>query len=591
MTDDPRGYDETKPSDQPAMAETAVAQRPATREPRLREGDQIARYRIRARLGAGGMGVAYKAHDPDLNRDVAIKVLRSADKGSEPRDDLQRRLLREAQAMAQLSHPNLVTVYDVGKFRGQVFVAMEFLEGGSLKEVFADRTRSWRSRLRFVIEAGRGLAEAHGAGVIHRDFKPENVFVSRSGRAQVGDFGLARAAIELAQTQHSRDIGVRDELTSQLTQTGAIMGTPAYMSPEQHRGAAADARSDQFSFAVTAFEALYGFRPFAGDDLESIARAVLAGEVTAPPKDTGVPRAVHEVVLRALSTDPADRFPSMTALLDELEGTTRKRRGLSSGVVASAAIILVAGAIGAAFVIARDDRKSSPAAQSSVLDAMQSSAPTATQDRDRQAISRAIDKRRLDLEGCFRRDWRQNPTATGAADIRLEVDADGRVANAEVVSHVGMSEDAAKCLRAHLGQWDFDPTESGTAITMHLPIDMTPGPTAGIETNSNGTYDVHRGVLSRLAAEPDVLASGGRIVPTVKDGKPIGFRLFAIQPGSLYAALGLRSGDTLVGANGTKLATADEVLAAYAKLREANEIRLSVMRAGKPLEIVLRMHD
>ena len=590
MTDDPRGYEETKPSDQPAVAKTAAAQRPARREPSLREGDSIARYQIRARLGAGGMGVAYKAHDPDLNRNVAIKVLRSPDDGSEPRDDLQRRLLREAQAMAQLSHPNLVTVYDVGTFRGQVFVAMEFLDGGTLKEVFADRTRSWRSRLRFVIDAGRGLAEAHGAGVVHRDFKPENVFVSRNGRARVGDFGLARATI-VANTGQPRDLGVRDELSSQLTQTGAIMGTPAYMSPEQHRGDAADARSDQFSFAVTAFEALYGSRPFAGGNLESIVRAAAAGEIADPPKDTSVPRAVHEAVLRALSPDPAGRFPSMTALLDELEGALRKRRGLSPVVMASAAIILVAGAVGIVFLATRDGRTSSRKSQKPVPDAMQTSEPTDAQDRDRQAIARAIDKRRLDLEMCFRRDWRQNPTASGAAEVRLEVDADGRITSAAVLGRVGMSEDAAKCLRTRLEQWELDPSESRTAIAVDLPIEMVPGPTAGIDAKPDGTYDVHRGVLYRLASEPDVLASGGRVVPTVKDGKPVGFTLYAIQPGSLYAALGLRSGDKLLGANGMKLTTPDEVLAAYSKLRDASEIRLSVMRAGKPLEIVLTMHD
>ena len=237
--------------------------------PRLVAGAAIGRYILQARLGEGGMGVVWTAHDPELDRPVAIKLLTS------PRGDSQARLLREAQAMAKLAHPNVVAVFDVGLHNGQVYVAMELVLGVTLRAwLDADPRRPWRTILEMFLQAGRGLAAAHAVGLVHRDFKPDNALVGEDGRLRVVDFGLAALARDapaltgshaslrpldtgsLHASSVSAALGV-SALNSQLTQAGAVMGTLAYMSPEQHLGVAADPRSDQFSFCVALYTALH----------------------------------------------------------------------------------------------------------------------------------------------------------------------------------------------------------------------------------------------------------------------------------------------------------------------------------------------
>ncbi|MCB9561907.1 MAG: serine/threonine protein kinase [Kofleriaceae bacterium] len=228
----------------------------------LTPGTRVDRYEIVAWLGAGGMGVVYEAFDPELRRRVALKLVRAIRPGA----TWEARLLREAQAMAQLSHPAVVPVFDVGSYDGGVFVAMELVDGGTLKGWLQAERRSWRAALTTLIAAGRGLAAAHAAGLVHRDFKPDNVLVGKDGRVRVTDFGLARiAAADTDGDDGGADVdrarpaaGVADV----LSRPGAIAGTPAYMAPETAAGVA-DARSDQFAFCVTLYEALYGERPFA----------------------------------------------------------------------------------------------------------------------------------------------------------------------------------------------------------------------------------------------------------------------------------------------------------------------------------------
>jgi predicted Ser/Thr protein kinase len=303
-------------------------------------GSVLGRYVVVDKIGVGGMGMVFRARDPDLHREVAVKVLR-VDVARDAGGYVERRLLREAQAMARLSHENLVVVHDVGVAAGQVFLAMELVKGVTLRQWLADGERPWRERLATVVQAGRGLAAAHGCGVVHRDFKPDNVLVSANGKVKVVDFGLARAAEE-EEVAEAGAAARGDMLVASLTVTGAVMGTPAYMAPEQLDGRGADFRSDQFAFAVTAWQVLYGERPFAGNDVVTL-RAAVARAVTGPlPAATEVPPAIEQTLRRALSQDPAARFGSLDELLAELEsvaaGAVATGAGAASGAGAAAGV-------------------------------------------------------------------------------------------------------------------------------------------------------------------------------------------------------------------------------------------------------------
>jgi tetratricopeptide (TPR) repeat protein len=319
----------------------------------LAAGSSVGRYVVLASVGVGGMGVVYAAYDPELDRKVALKLLQLRPSRDESLG--RARLLREAQALARLSHPNVVAVHDVGTFEGRVFVAMEFVSGKTLGRWLGARPRSRAEVLDVLAQAGRGLAAAHAAGLVHRDFKPENVMVRDDGRVSVMDFGVARPAgarptpAELeARTEQDAD------RTLDLTATGALVGTPAYMAPEQHLGLAVDARTDQFAFCVTAYEALYGHRPFRGDSLAAVAYQVSQGLVRDAPPRSGIPARLRRVLLRGLSVDPAARHPSMDGLLSAL-ARAGKGRGRRIGVVAAAATILV-GAIAGPHVLEGRDR-------------------------------------------------------------------------------------------------------------------------------------------------------------------------------------------------------------------------------------------
>jgi predicted Ser/Thr protein kinase len=286
----------------------------------LSRGAQLGRYVVLERLGAGGMGVVYTAYDPELDRKVAVKLLQPC--SAEQRAEEEARLLREGQAMARLSHPNVITVHDVGTFFDQVFVAMEFVDGVTLREV-QKQPLSWQSALKLYVQAGRGLAAAHAAGLIHRDFKPDNTLVDGAGRVRVLDFGLARALDGAPETPAAPapDLPIPSGgvLSTPLTNPGAFMGTPQYMAPEQLFGAEVDARTDQFGFCVAFYEALYGERPFRAATLQELAQEIERGHVQPAPPGRDVPDWLRQALLRGLSTRPADRFPSMDALLAALD--------------------------------------------------------------------------------------------------------------------------------------------------------------------------------------------------------------------------------------------------------------------------------
>ena len=298
----------------------------------LPEGAKLGRYVVLKKVGAGGMGVVYAAYDPELDRKVALKLLQPdelLDRGEDTLSQRNRRLLREAQAMARLHHPHVVTVHDVGTFEDRVFLAMEFVAGGTLREWSGVRQRSWRETLTIFRRAGEGLAAAHAAGLVHRDFKPDNVLLGDDGRVVVTDLGLARptgdgcmpmSAVEAIEAIETSESSAWDHT---LTRTGALVGTPAYMSPEQLRGERAEAASDQFSFCVTLYEALYGERPFAGKGLGALVASVLDGRVQPAPARSRVPRWLRRVLLRGLAVDPTRRFPEMSTLLAALRPPSR----------------------------------------------------------------------------------------------------------------------------------------------------------------------------------------------------------------------------------------------------------------------------
>ncbi len=327
--------------------------RPEDGEP-LQRGDSLGRYTVLQRIGSGGMGVVYAAFDPQLDRRVALKVMHAGDDG--PVDSAGRaRLLREAQAMAKLSHPNVITVHDVGTYGERVFVAMEFIEGATLRD-WIDTERAWPEIVDAFVLAGRGLASAHAAGLVHRDFKPDNVLIGNDGRVLVMDFGLARQAAmrtgpvasRLEEMRSASSSGGGETRDLNLTRTGAMLGTPAYMAPEQHRGEPIGPHADQFSFCVALYEALYRERPFAGASMASLAINVLDGKVRSAPRDTKVPTWLRHVVVRGLAVTPEDRFPSMDALLAELQRDPpqARRPWLVTGIAVGIGGIITAGYVG-----------------------------------------------------------------------------------------------------------------------------------------------------------------------------------------------------------------------------------------------------
>jgi eukaryotic-like serine/threonine-protein kinase len=289
----------------------------------LSRGNTIGRYVILDVVGAGGMGVVYAAYDPELDRKIAVKLLRR-DVSTAPTTsvgELGKRLLREAQSMAKLSHPNVVSVYDAGSTAdGQVFVAMEFVQGQSLGKWLKIAPRTWREVLEVYTKAGQGLAAAHAAGLVHRDFKPENVMVGNDGRVLVTDFGLARPVerpfgLDSANLQLTRLRGQHGKQDEALTEAGAIAGTPAYMSPEQLDGKPANVLTDQYSFCVALYEGLYGERPFEAVSFEDLLRETAKGRVREAPKDALVPARVRAALLRGLRPEPDQRYGSMGELL------------------------------------------------------------------------------------------------------------------------------------------------------------------------------------------------------------------------------------------------------------------------------------
>ncbi len=309
-------------------------------------GSTLERYVILERIGAGGMGVVFAAYDRELGRKVALKVLHGGGESGSRED-----LLREARAMARLAHPNVVAVHDVGEQDGRAFIAMEFVEGVGLDRWLAGSRREWREIVAVFLQAGRGLAAAHRAGLVHRDFKPGNVLVGDDGRVRVVDFGLARSAA--FDEEATRDLGGAGEAAEAPPDTppplggpSGVAGTPRYMAPEQILEGRSDARSDQFSFCVALFEALWGEHPLPGEGLARTIGHASGDGLPVPPSRT-IPLRVRKAVVRGLAPSPEDRYPSMDALLADLghDPAVARRRWAFAAAAAALAGLLVLGAL------------------------------------------------------------------------------------------------------------------------------------------------------------------------------------------------------------------------------------------------------
>ncbi|MEZ4448443.1 MAG: serine/threonine-protein kinase [Nannocystaceae bacterium] len=320
---------------------------------------RIGRFVIIGRLGAGGMGVVYAAYDPELDRKVAIKLIGAAgaagaaeggaaeggaaEGGARARRS-QALLLREARALAKLSHPNIVALHDVGVHAGQVFVAMEFVAGRTLRRWLAEAPRPWPAIVEVFVQAGRGLTAAHEAGLVHRDVKPDNLLVGDDGRVRVADFGVARYRAP----DEADGADGASRMLATVAGRGARVGTPAYMAPEQHEDEGVGPHSDQFSFCVALYEALHGLRPFVGDTPQALVAAIREGAPSRPPGPARAPGWLDRAVTRGLAARPADRWPSLSALLTALTRERGLRRALGGrralyaalGVLGGVALIL-----------------------------------------------------------------------------------------------------------------------------------------------------------------------------------------------------------------------------------------------------------
>jgi hypothetical protein len=298
--------------------------------PALAQGETLGRYRLERLLGEGGMGTVHAAFDPDLERRVALKLLRTSSGGEEARH----RLLREARAMARLTHANVVTVHEVGTAGGRDYVAMELIDG----ETLADWLRGGRRPPEIVAAfaaAARGLAAAHAAGLVHRDFKPHNVLRRRDGRICVTDFGLARGVDVSAGTPAASEDGVEDIVTA----TGSLMGTPAYMAPEQWSHGTVGPAADQFAFCVALWEALADERPFRGATIDELKRQVQRGPAALDASK--LPRRLRAILRRGLALDPAHRWPSMDALLVAIARAERRPRVVAAFAVGATVLAVV----------------------------------------------------------------------------------------------------------------------------------------------------------------------------------------------------------------------------------------------------------
>jgi len=402
-----RSADEASPLEPLAVAQARARAWDALFGGESRGGLRLGRYVLLGELGAGAMGLVYSAYDPELDRKVAIKVVRARPGDHDGKGTS--RLVREARALARLSHPNVVVVHDVGVVEPEgattgasatVFIAMEHVRGTTMRRWLADARRPWREVIEMLEQAGRGLAAAHEVGLVHRDFKPDNVMVGEDGRVRVMDFGLARALESTPSTEVDEPHGTLSADVSH-TRTGVAVGTPAYMAPEQRIAEAVDARSDQFAFCVVAWEALLGRRPSPRLDADKPLAALR-------PSESTVPLWVLAVLRQGLASEPEARHRDMPALLTALadDPVRRRRRRL---VVGGVLVVLGLGTAGVAWDRQQRER-SCRAAGAAIAEVWNDEASAGIAAAiDGTALSYAADTRERVLEGLdgYAQQWTQ----------------------------------------------------------------------------------------------------------------------------------------------------------------------------------------
>ncbi len=271
--------------------------------------EQLGRYLIQEEIGKGGMGIVYRAYDPDIDRNLALKVLRP-ERTFEW--EVTQRFLREAKAAGRLTHPNIVTIYDVGEDDGRAFIAMEFLEGTPLSKLIKERKISFEEAVDYAIQIAGALDYAHKEGVVHRDIKPSNIIITDEKRVKITDFGIAR---------------VQDVSLAEQTRTGQILGTPSYMAPEQVQGKKVDGRADLFSLGIILYEMISGKKPYEGDNIASLFHSILTQDPEPITRIVAhIPKELDKVLSRALEKDREKRYQTGKEFARDLALVLEKKK-------------------------------------------------------------------------------------------------------------------------------------------------------------------------------------------------------------------------------------------------------------------------
>lgn len=534
-----------------------------TDTPVLPPGTRVGHFVIERNLGRGGMGDVYLAKDESLERMVALKLLRGESAiGPEGSGGPRARMLREAHAMALLGHPNVVTIYEVGQHEGQVFLAMELVDGGTLKAWLSSQQRTWQEIVRVFVEAGKGLAAAHAVGLVHRDFKPDNVLVSVDGRVRVTDFGVARRLDEALVPQAPVAAGPND-LSSPLTVEGTVVGTVAYMSPEQRLGKPVDARSDVYSFCFALFEALHGVRPTAVDVQSRM--------------KTDVPAFIRDAVLDGLEADPEERTPSIDAVLWALEHPPVSRLRRLAPWVAAAAVVAAGTGFAWRASLGPCDRLDERLAQTwnEALREKLSTAASADPDgAQRWAFAEKV------IDG-YAQQWRtvattacevaKSPTGTQAA-LQLQLDClDERLAALSTALGVVSTRNETKLRDSTIVIIEMLPNLATCADPRALSVVQRPAPAIAAKVEA----------LRRRKWEASIETSAGRHAVAITQLENIVADAKALEypPIQIEAMLGLASAHSLSGAFDKSIPIHKEVLA----LAEANRLDAPAVVAANEL--------
>ncbi len=573
----------------------------------------VGRYKVLARIGSGAMGTVYRAQDPTLDREVAVKVLHRS-------DEMHRaRMTIEAKALAKLSHPNVVTVHEVGTEDGQLFVAMEFVQGRTLQAWLEDP--SGPSLIDVFAQAAQGLQAAHDAGIVHRDFKPENVIVGDDGRVRVLDFGMARSpgAPLLGEVEGAAES--LQVLEPAITRTGMLAGTPSYMAPEQFEGSRVDARADQFAFCIALHEAIWGCRPFAGETMAELATSVTQGEANlfqGEPRGGLAPDELDDaraVIARGLASDRDGRFPSMGALCERLR--TRSNLAVPTHKVPSWKNFLLGlaafGTCGAAMPFVQDSLRGGGANDAEAVAA--AIAPVINVDVINNcggSVEFSLgpkDNPSLDAE-THRLEAGKTETIAISTDEMLWL----RNGDGSFGAGVGSSNPdnsfviGPKCTELFAGPSVAQIDAVRAAARRRAAKDI---PRCGLGTElQNGAcvpveWDPRFVDCSKTPCSVDRLiffGSGGQLSPLLKqmrlvpsigdDGQQRGFKIFGLRKDTAPRMVGLESGDLLLAINGIRLtATSNDLaLALTDEARTANALKIEFERGGeaKTLEVTLR---